>query len=76
MKSNTKTVGKGKSRRPRTQMHLTMINMFLNVIASGSVLVNPIKVMYHLSRIRIEVTKLKIDRANSEFYLVQGFSRG
>ena len=38
--ASTKTVGKGKSRRPRTQMHLTMKNMFWDVIASISVLGN------------------------------------
>ena len=40
MKSNTKTLGKRKSRRPRTQMQMTMKHMVLSVIASGSVLVN------------------------------------
>ena len=44
-------VAKRKSRRPRTQVHLTIINMFLNEIASRSVLVNYIKVMHPVSRI-------------------------
>ena len=39
MKSNTKTPRKRKSREPRTQMHLTTENMFLSVMALGSVLV-------------------------------------
>ena len=35
---HTKTVAKRKSREPRTQMHLTMKIMFLNVNASQSML--------------------------------------
>ena len=65
---HTPTVGKRKSRRPRTQVHLTVINMFLDVIASGSVLVSLGFVMYHISMIQIEASKLQIDRAISEFY--------
>ena len=68
LESNTKTVGKGKSRRPRTTVLLTMINMFLDVVASRSVFGNDIKAMYRIMRIQIEVSKLQSDRAISEFY--------
>ena len=50
--------------------------MLSNVIASRSVLVNPLKVMYHVSRIRIKVSKLQIGRAISEFYRSQIFRGG
>ena len=76
MKSNTKTIGKRKSRRPRTTVLLTMINMFLGVIGSRTVLGSLGFVMYHTSRIRVEVSKLQIDRAISEFHRSRIFHGG
>ena len=54
-------------------MHLTMINMFLNVIASIIVLVNPIISLSYASRLLIKIVRLRNERAISEFYLVQVF---
>ncbi len=68
MKSNTKTVGKRKSRRPRTQMHLTMINMFLNVIATRSVLVNDTISLSYVLMLSMGIVRLQNDKAISEFY--------
>ena len=76
VKSNTKTILKRKSMRPRTQMHLTMINMFLNAIASRSVLGNYIISLSYVSRLLIKIVRSQNDRAISEFYLVEVFSRG
>ncbi len=74
LKSNTKTIGKRKSRRPRTQMHLTMINMFLKVIASRSVLGNPIISLSYTPRLLIKIIRFQNDRAISEFYPHEVFS--
>ena len=57
-------------------MHLTMINMFLNVIASISVLGNDIISLSYTSRLLIKIVRSQNDRAISEFYLLQVFSRG
>ena len=65
---HTKTVLKRKSRRPRTQMNLTMKNMFLNVIASRSVLVNDIISLSYTLRLLIKIVRPQNDRAISEFY--------
>ena len=65
---HTKTVGKRKSRRARTTILLTMINMFLNVIASISVLVNSRFNLSYTSRLLIKIVRLQNDRAISEFY--------
>ena len=49
-------------------MHLTMINMFLKMIASGSVLGND---RFNLSctlRLLIKIVRPQNDRAISEFY--------
>ena len=76
MKSNIETVAKRKSRRPRTQVHLTMIKMFLNVIASVSVLGNSGFNLSYALRLLITIVRPQNDRAISEFYLLQVFSRG
>ena len=73
MKSNTKTTGKKKSREPRTQMHLTTQNMFSNVIALWSVLVNLGWSLSYISRLWIAIVKPWNAREISEFYLLQVF---
>ena len=75
MKSNTKTIGKRKSREPRTQMHLTMKNMFLNVIASRSVLGNDIIVVKKVLKFILMVVKDENDFEISEFYRSRTFGK-
>ena len=65
--NNTKTVAKRKSREPRTQMHLTMKNMFLNVIASQSMRWNSIISLSYVLRLWMEVVRSQNARAISEF---------
>ena len=74
--SSIKTVAKRESRRPRMQMHSTMINIFLNVSASGSVLVNDRLNLSYTLRLLIKIVKPQNDRAISEFYLLQVFFTG
>ena len=59
---------KTKSRRPRTQILLTMRNMFLSVIAWRSVLGNSRFNLSYLLRLLIKVARPQNDRAISEFY--------
>ena len=63
-----KTVAKRESRRTRTQILLTMISMFLNAIASISVLVNSIISLGYALKLLIKIVRLQNDRAISEFY--------
>ena len=75
MKSNTKAIGKRKSREPRTKMHLTMKNMFSKVIDPLSVLDNS---RFHLSyvlRLCTTIIKSWFDRETSEFYLHEVFQK-
>ena len=51
---------------------VAMINMFLNVIASICVLVSLEFVMYYISRIQIEVSKLQIRRLMYQISAVAG----
>ncbi len=55
-------------------MHLTMINMFLKVIASRSVLGNPIISLSYTPRLLIKIIRFQNDRAISEFYPHEVFS--
>ena len=68
MKSNTKTTEKEKSKRHRTQILLTMKNMFSSVIASWSVLDNDIIVVDKVLKFIWMVVKDEIDFEISEFY--------
>ena len=73
---HTKTVGKEKSRLSRTTVLLTMINMFLNVIASRSVLVNSVISLSYTLRLLIKIVRPQNDRAISEFYPHEVFPGG
>ena len=57
-------------------MHLTMINMFLNVIASINVLGNPIISLSYTYRLLIKIVRPRNDRVISEFYPHEVFPRG
>ena len=70
---HTKTIGKRKSRRPRTPVLLTMKNMFSKVIASWKCLWITIDYLSYVLRLWIEIVKPWIARAISEFYPVQVF---
>ena len=76
VKSNTKTVAKRKSRRPRTTVLLTMINMFFDVIASLIVLGNDIISLRYTLRLLIKIVRPQNDRAISEFYPHEVFPGG
>ena len=65
---HTKTVAKRKSRRARTQILLTMINMFLNVFASISVLGNSRFNLSYTLRLLITIVRSRNARAIAEFY--------
>ena len=56
-------------------MHLTMINMFLNVVALVKCLGISIISLSHI-RLWIEIARPQNDKAISEFYQVQVFYRG
>ena len=49
-------------------MHLTMINMFLNVIASGKCLLISIIPFKNILKLLIKIIRPQNDRAISEFY--------
>ena len=68
VKSNTKTVAKRKSRRPRTTVLLTLINMFLNVIASRKCLGISIIPLENTLKLLIKIVRPQNDRAILEFY--------
>ena len=70
---HTKTIGKRKSRRPRTPVLLTMKNMFSNAIASGSVLGNDKLYLSYILRLWIEIVKAWYAQEILEFYLVEVF---
>ena len=57
-------------------MHLTMINMFLKVIALRSVLGNSRFNLSYVLRLLIKIVRLQNDRAISEFYPHEVFSGG
>ena len=64
---------KRKSRRPRTQILLTMINMFLNVIASKGVLGNGITSLSYAARLLVTIARAQNDKVILELYLLQVF---
>ncbi len=57
-------------------MHLTMINMFLSVLDSRSVLGNDIISLSYILKLLIKTVRPQNDRAISEFYLLQVFPGG
>ena len=68
MESNTKTIAKRARVEPRTQMHMTMKNMFLMKIPSISHLGNPIIVLDNVFKIWIELIISRNDNATEKFY--------
>ena len=74
--ASTKTVGKRKSRRPRTQMLLTMTNVFLNNIASRNCLGITINIVDNVLKLCMEVVKPRNDKEISEFYRSRSFHGG